>query len=169
MISFRLESVSVVAHLNISARSVFVAVTEVGERVVVCFETLLFLGARLEICEFWWEMLDVRVLLKLWLIRRLQLLVLDLNPVDAVEPGVLFNLGGVVSSAAHPLRWVLFQKTCTQVSRLWLQKVVVQFRIGILNVLVKLFSVLAVKGRQANQHLIDDAPERPPVSGLAVT
>jgi len=113
--------------------------------------------------------LHVIVTVELGCIGRLKLLVVDLLPFDALEPWVAHNFLSIVLSAAKPMNRVLLKKLCAKVSRIVLKEFVIQFGVSILDVLVKRLSVLGEEGWQADEHLVDDRSEGPPVGGFSVT
>ena len=76
-----------------------------------------------------------------------------------------FCIGG---TSSQTLQWVFVQKTAAQVASGRRQKVILEIRFLILDILVELFTVFIVERRQTNQHFIDNSTERPPVSRLAV-
>lgn len=101
-------------------------------------------------------MLSVVCLVKLGLVGWSHGLVHDLSPVDLLEPRVRLDLLCVCRSATQSLVGVLMEQLHAQVASVVGQEVVVNFGLSILNILIELLSILRVKGRETNKHLIDD-------------
>lgn len=76
------------------------------------------------------------------------------------------SVGG---AGSQTLQWVFVEKTTAQVASGRRQKIVLEIRFLILDILVELFAIFVVEWRQTNQHFVDNCAERPPVSCLAVT
>lgn len=152
--------------LGASARAVIGEAEELAA--VGVRQAVFLLGTRLEVCELGQEVARVVGLIQLRLVRRRHLLGLDLGPVDGLEPRVRLDLVSVRGAAAEALARILVQQLGAQVARVVRKELVVEARLRVLDVLVELLAVLRVEGRQADEHLIDDGAERPPVSGLAV-
>ena len=129
---------------------------------------LALLGTRLQVRELWQEVLSVVGLVELGLVRRRHLLVLDPGPVDLLKPRVRLNLLGICRPATQSLIGVLVQQFDAQVSSIILQKVIVELRLRILDILIELVPVFTIEGRQSDEHLVDDGTERPPVRRLAM-
>jgi len=62
-----------------------------------------------------------------------------------------------------------FQQAGAQIPGFRHQEIVIHFGFSVFNVLVELIPVLAVEGRQANKHLVDDGAKRPPIGCFAVS
>ena len=78
------------------------------------------------------------------------------------------NVLGVVWSAAESLGGVLMEEPSAQVLGIWGQEVIIELWLGIFDVLVELFPVLGVEGRQANEHFVNNRAEGPPVGRLTM-
>ena len=104
-------------------------------------------------------MLGIGVLVKLRTIWRRDCLGVDVLPVDAGEPGMRFDLEGVLLAAADALHRVLVQKSLAEVDSIGGQELIVQLWLSVLDILVEFLPVFRVEGRQADEHLVDNCAE----------
>ena len=131
-------------------------------------EALDILRGELHPCEFLGEVLCVQWVLQLGLVRRRKFFLLNCIPVDALKPGMVLDLVGI-SAASETLFWVLLKKLGEQVTCCITQEGEVKAWVIVLNILLELFPVFGIEGRETAEHLIDDGAKGPPVGGLAMT
>lgn len=108
-------------------------------------------------------MLCIVSLVQLRQVRRSHRLVLDARPVDLFEPRMRLNLLSVCGTATQALVWIFVQQFHAQIASVVRQESVVDSWLAIFDVLVELFAVLAVEGREAHEHLVNDCAKGPPV------
>ena len=138
-------------HGSIIKRSSILLIREIRERrFILALVVFKILGARLDASELRREVFRIFRTVQLRLVRGCERLGGDFLPVDAREPGVLHDLFGVRFRTAQTLRGVLLEQLGAQVFGLLGQKVVVQFGLCVLDVLVKLLPVLGVERGEAD-------------------
>lgn len=125
----------------------------------------LFHGLHWQLPEFLVEISQSKISFDFWLVQGLISLVVDVFPVDIVEPGMVLDL--LNSLRAESLLRVLDQKSLYEFL-CWVWQVGRVWWLIVLDLLEQLSPVVCVEWRYSNQHFIYDVSKSPPVNNFSI-
>lgn len=99
---------------------------------------------------------------------RLHFLMIDLDPIDRLEPAVFFNVHTTIFQIAVS-SWQIYLQNVLQYVPQLLAKVMRELVLARYDLLVDLHGIMRVEWRVSRVHLVDQHAKAPPIDGLTVT